>query len=221
MRQLLIIGAGGLGRETAEVVRAINAQEPTWALAGFLDDHPERVGDAIDGVPVLGPVALAAGYPDAAIVVCTGNPRDYFSRRRIVDRLDLPPSRYATLVHPAAAVPRSVQIGCGTVLLASVVATAGVRVGAHCVVMPAVVLTHDDVIGEYVTIGAGARLGGRVTVGDEAYIGAGALIREDCAVGAAALIGMGAVVLTTVPEREVWVGVPARRLRAVAIPDEP
>ena len=73
-------------------------------------------------------------------------------------------------------------------------------------------------VGDYATFGSGARLAGRVTVGDGAYIGSGALIRQSLTVGAWALVGLGAVVLEDVPSAEVWVGVPARRLRKVDLP---
>jgi sugar O-acyltransferase (sialic acid O-acetyltransferase NeuD family) len=215
---LIIVGAGGFAREAAEVVHAINERRPTWELLGFVDDDRALHGGTVDGLPVLGPVASAADASDAMFVVCTGHPGNYFSRRRIVERLGFAAARYATLVHPAAVVPKSADIGVGSVLLATVVVTSTVRVGAHVAMMPGVVLTHDDVIGDYATFGSGARLAGRVTVGEGAYIGAGALVREERSVGLWSLVGMGAVVTTDVPAAEVWAGVPARRLRAVDLP---
>ena len=44
------------------------------------------------------------------------------------------------------------------------------------------------------------------------------LIRQSRTVGPWALVGLGAVVLEDVPAAEVWVGVPARRLRKVELP---
>ena len=220
MRQLLIVGAGGFGREVVETVRAINSVSPTWELLGFLDDRPDLQGREIDGTPVIGTTEAVGRFQEAQVVVSTGNPRNYFSRKRLVSRLNLPPSRYATLIHPLAAVPRSVEIGPGSVLLANVVATTRARVGAHVAIMPTVVLTHDDVVGDFVTIGAGTRFAGMVTVGEGAYIGAGVSVRETISVGAWALVGMGAVVIDPVPPGEVWAGVPARFLRKISVPED-
>jgi sugar O-acyltransferase (sialic acid O-acetyltransferase NeuD family) len=219
VKPLILVGAGGFARETAEVVRAINADRPTWDLLGFVDDSSDLVDTTVDGLPVLGPIHALGSLPAANLVACTGHPANYFSRKQIVRRLGVPPCHYATLVHPTAVVPGSASIALGTVLLANTVLTASVRVGAHVAVMPAVVLTHDVRVGDFATIGAGARLAGRVQVGEGAYIGSGALVREDVSIGPWALIGMGAVVTEDVPTGEVWVGVPARRLRAVEVPE--
>ncbi len=218
MQPLLIVGAGGFGREAAEAVAAVNEDRPTYELLGFLDDNPDAMGTEVDGIPVLGSVASITDYSQAKVIVSTGHPGFYFSRKRIVERLGLSPDRYATLIHPQASTGRSVEVGGGTVLLAGAVATAAVRIGAHVVVMPGAVFTHDDVVGDYATFGSGARLAGRVTVGEGAYIGSGALIRGSLSIGAWALVGLGAVVLEDVPAAEVWVGVPARRLRSVELP---
>ncbi len=215
---LLIVGSGGFARETAEAVRAGAADPAAGALRviGLLDDDPSRHGAQVDGLPVLGPSDAVADHPEARVVVCTGSPADYGSRRRIVERLDLAAERWATVVHPAAVLAPSTRLGVGTAVLASVVATASVGVGEHVAVMPGVILTHDDEVGPFATLGAGVRLGGGVTVETGAYLGAGSVVRERLTIGAGALVGMGAVVTRDVPPGEVWVGVPARRLREAA-----
>jgi sugar O-acyltransferase (sialic acid O-acetyltransferase NeuD family) len=217
---LVLVGSGGFGRETAEVVRAINAaaapDSPRWQLLGFLDDDERRWGKPVSGTPVIGGIDEVHALPDAAVVVCTGHPRCFTSKKRIVGRLGLGPERYATLVHPAAVVPPSCALGGGTVVLAGVVATADVRVGAHVGLMPHVVLTHDDRLEDYVTAGAGVRVAGAVHVREGAYLGSGCMIREGVTVGPWALVGMGAVVTRDVPGGEVWSGVPARFARPVA-----
>lgn len=210
---LLIVGAGGLAREVLAAVTAINTIAPRWTVSGFLDDNPARHGKTLDGVPVLGPLELAAAHTGAAIVICTGSPRDLHSRQRISERLALPEERYATIVHPAASVAEGTRLGPGSVFLAFVAVTAPQDIGAHVVVMPHTTITHDDLISDYVTIASRVALSGGVRVGEAAYLGSGALVREGLSIGTGALVGMGAVVLDDVPPSEVWVGAPARRLR--------
>jgi sugar O-acyltransferase (sialic acid O-acetyltransferase NeuD family) len=217
LEQIVLVGSGGFGRETAELVRAINAatEGPGWDLLGFLDDDEARWGCSVSGTTVLGGLDWLAEMPDTRVVVCTGHPGNFASRRRIVERFALAPERYATLVHPAATVPASCTLGRGTVILAGVVATTDVEIGSHVAVMPQAVFTHDDRVDDFVTVGSGVRLAGAVHVQEGAYLGGGALVREHLTIGAGALVGMGAVVAQDVPGGEVWAGVPARRLRAV------
>ena len=215
-RKLAVIGAGGFGRETVEAVKALNAAGASWQIVGYLDEDPARHRTVIDEVPVLGGIEEAGNMPDVSIVVCTARPGNYASRARIVQKLGLPPERYATIIHPSASVAMTSKVGPGTVVLAQTVLTAAVRVGSHVAIMPHVTLTHDDVIGDFVSMAAGACLGGNVRIGQCAYIGAGARVREHCSIGTGALVGMGAVVTRDVPAHEVWAGVPARCLRKSA-----
>ncbi len=215
-RELVVVGAGGFGRETVEAVRALNAVGARWRLAGYLDDDPARHGTVIDGVAVLGGTEELGNMPDVSVVVAVGRPDNYLSRPRIVERLGIPPERYATILHPSASVSSTSRVGPGTVLLAQTVLTAAVTVGSHVAIMPHVILTHDDVIGDFATMASGACLGGHVQVGRCAYVGAGALVRERCGIGSGALVGMGAVVTRDIPPNEVWAGIPARYIREAA-----
>lgn len=217
--ELLIVGAGGFARETAQAVAAVNAVRPSWRLRGFLDDDPLLHGRPVDGVPVIGGTDLVESLPDAQVVVCVGNPRNYFTRARIVERLALPAARYATIVHPSADVSADSTVGPGSVLLAQAVLTAAVTVGAHVAVMPHAVLTHDVTVDDFATIASGVRFGGGARVQRGAYLGSGALIREQVKIGAWSQVGMGSVVLQDIPEAQVWVGSPARRLRDVELHD--
>jgi sugar O-acyltransferase (sialic acid O-acetyltransferase NeuD family) len=211
---LVVVGAGGFGREAVDAVRAMNDRGASWRMLGYLDDNPSLAGQQVNGVAVLGGIRELGNLPNAFVVVTTGRPDNYASRPALISALDLPEERYATIVHPSAAVSASAQIGPGCVLLACVVLTSGVRIGSHVRIMPHVTLTHDDIVEDFATLASGVCLGGGVRISQCAYVGAGALIRENRTVGASALVGMGAVVTVDIPAHEVWAGVPARRLRS-------
>jgi sugar O-acyltransferase (sialic acid O-acetyltransferase NeuD family) len=215
--ELVLIGAGGFGRETAQAVQAVNQAGGGWQLLGFLDDDPARRGTMVEGTPILGGRDELRGLPNARVVVCTGRPADYTSRLRIVAALGLPVDRYASIVHPSVAVSASSSIGPGSVLLAYVALTTAVRVGAHVAIMPHVTLTHDVVIDDFVTIASGVLLGGGARAARAAYLGAGSIIGEGRTIGEFSLVGMGAVVTRNIPASEVWAGVPARRLRTAEV----
>lgn len=219
MRELLLIGAGGFSRETAEAVRAINAVAPTWRLLGFLDDSPQMRGAVVGGLPVLGPIDLAHEHPQAAIVLTTGRPDNYVSRRLIAERLAFDDDRYATIVHPTATVGESCRVGVGSVLLAHVDLTADVVVGRHVAVMPQVVLPHDARVDDYATLASGVRLGGACHVAEGAYIGAAACLREGVTIGARAMVGMGSTVMRDVPSERLWLGSPARDIDHAPLPN--
>ncbi len=217
-RDLLVAGAGGFARETAEAVRAINAAGETWHLLGFLDDDPEIQGALVGGTPVVGPIEAAWDHPTAAVVICTGRPDNYLSRRAIAGRLKLDDDRYATIVHPSATVGSTCQIGAGSVLLAHVDVTADVSIGRHVAVMPQVVITHDVRIDSWSTLASGARLGGGCHIEEESYIGSGACLREGLRVGMRSLVGMGSVVTRDVPAERLWFGSPARDVGPAPLP---
>lgn len=218
MENLVLVGAGGLGRETAEAVRACNEVEPSWNLLGFLDDHLEPA-TMVGGIPVLGPTSTLSELPDVQILLCTARPNRYWSRKELVSSLALSPDRFATIIHPRASIGSTVEVAHGCIVLAGVVATADVVIGPHVAIMPNCTFTHDDRIDAYATFGAGVNLAGEVSIGEGAYIGSGALVRESTSIGAWALVGLGSSVLHDVPSQQVWAGNPARFLRNIAIPE--
>jgi sugar O-acyltransferase (sialic acid O-acetyltransferase NeuD family) len=221
-RPLLLIGAGGFGREAAEALHALNhVDRPVWLLLGFLDDDPATHGTLLGRSPVLGPIDLVHDHADAQVVICTGRPENYVSRRTIAARLELDEHRYATIVHPTAAIGASCRVGEGSVVLAHAALTADVAVGRHVAAMPHVVLTHDVQVGDWATLASGVRAGGGCRIAEEAYVGSGACLRERVTVGRRAMVGMGSVVTRDVPAERLWFGAPARDVSRAPLPALP
>ncbi len=132
----------------------------------------------MDGLPVLGSIDRARELADAVFVVATGRPDQYTSRHAIVDRLGLPDERYGRVVHPGASLAGDTVLGCGSVALAGVVATAAVRIGRHVALMPNVVLTHDVEVADFATVASSVALAGGTRVERGAYLGTTTLVRQ-------------------------------------------
>ena len=208
MSVLLLLAASGLARE----VIAVERQGGHYDEIFLLDDDPALQGTAVDGVAVVGPIALAADGFDGDLLICAGSGQ---ARRSIAHRLaamGVGSRAFARVIHPSVEVPPGCTVGPGCIVLGSVVMTTAVHLHRHVVVMPNVTLTHDDVVSDYATLCAGVSLGGRVTVEEGAYLGMNASVRQDVTVGFDSVLGMGAVLLNDLPAGETWGGVPARSL---------
>jgi sugar O-acyltransferase (sialic acid O-acetyltransferase NeuD family) len=211
---VIIVGAGGHGREVAHVLRARRlAGLAVPELVGFADDGPvEDVLVAPFG-PHLGSIAAAtARHPDAAVLGGVGNGR---LRRRLVDGLPAA----AAVVHPLADVGPDVLLGDGSVVCSHVSVTTNVAVGRHVHLSRGAAIGHDAALGDYVSVMPLAAVSGGVRLDEGAFVGTGALIRQGVRVGARAVVGMGAVVLDDVPAGVTVVGNPAREISAPTSPD--
>ena len=224
MRDLILLGGGGLARELigySSQSRAATdglADAQPLRIVGILDDGMRKGGD-VAGAPVLGgmPEAkrLAEERPDARFVLAISAPHTYLYRPDVARRAALSRDRYATYLMPGAHIVPSARVGCGAVLFPGVVIGADAVIEDHVQIWPNVVVSHDCRVEEFATVASSAALNGGVTVARGAYVGSGALVREGASVGTSALVGMGAVVLSDVGAGQVVVGNPARYLRDV------
>lgn len=204
MKDLVIVGAGGHGRELFGVVAAINAAAPTWNVLGFVDDDPRHL-ERVDrlGSSVLGPVGWLADR-DVSIAVGIGTPA---VRRSIVERLGLPDDAYPAIVNPSASIGVDVRLGAGVLVYERSVLTTDVRIGAHTHLNVGCAVQHDSTVGAFVQLSPGVFVNGDCTIGDDVFVGTGALVTRGCTVGAGARVGAGTVVLSDVEPAETAVGV--------------
>jgi sugar O-acyltransferase (sialic acid O-acetyltransferase NeuD family) len=212
---LIIIGTGGSAYDVLDIVEAINARQPTWAVMGFLDDL-RPVGTPHANLPILGTLGDASGFKDAMFLNVVGSDRSYTDRPRIVTAIGLGPERFATLIHPAASVSSRARVGCGVYVNAAASVAGNVSIGDHVALGPNCTIGHDTVIERYTLVAPAAVISGFVHVGQNAYIGAAAAIRQRVRIGDRALVGIGAVVLKDVKPQTVVVGNPAAPLRGTS-----
>lgn len=210
-RPLAIIGAGGHGREVLDVVRAINAADPTWDFVGFVAaDEPDADILGRLGARWLGTLDDYLRSPLAQMYVAGIG--DGPTRRRVVERIDARGLQAVTLVHPTVTVGADTEMSEGTVLFPHVSITTNVRLGRHVHVNRGSTIGHDCLVGDFVTAHPLAALSGAVNVGPAVTLGAHSCVLQGLQVGAEATVGAGAVVTHDVGSGTTVVGVPARPL---------
>ncbi|HBY62988.1 MAG TPA: hypothetical protein DEH78_24455 [Solibacterales bacterium] len=217
LRELVIVGAGGHGREIASYLQDGVAERARLRLLGFIDEA--LTPGWVNGLEVLGGldrlVDLAAARPaeePLLYIVAVGGSSD---RRRLVARLSQCAPRLApwTLRHGSAVVGAEVEIGEGTCLAPMSIVTTRVRIGRHSILNVRASVSHDCVVGEFVDLNPGAVVCGQVNIGDGCYIGAGATVIDHITIGPGTIVGAGAVVTRDLPGGVTAVGVPARIIK--------
>jgi acetyltransferase EpsM len=211
---ILVIGAGGHGKEIGSYVRALSDAGALVRLAGYFDDG--RPAGPFARSSVVGALADIPEYlnrhPDTSFGYITAV-GDNQTRIRLAHQLEtFRSTRFSpwTAIHPRAIVGDDAQIGEGTCVGPGAVITAGVVIGKHCIVNVNGSVSHDCVIGDFVNVNPRVAVCGNVKLGRGAYIGAGSTVLPNLSIGAEAIVGAGAVVIRDVPPRVTVVGVPAR-----------
>lgn len=213
MNSLVIVGAGGQGRETHALVRELAASgTDVWETIGFLArDEPaaSTLRAAYLGSPdseeVLRALPTGCGY---SLAIGDSSIRDGY-RQRFSD-LGL---REAMLVHPSVVVGEFVALSTGTVAAGSVITT-DVEIGRSVQVNAGCTIAHDVIFGDSVTLAPGVNVCGGVFVGSRSTVYANATLLPGVEIGENATVGAGSVVTCDVPAGETVAGVPARPLRA-------
>lgn len=216
--RLVIVGAGGHGRETLDVVEAINAfgaATPRYEVLGFFANDADDRLLARRNVARLGRSDDLVGLlrdPDFAEVRYHLAMGSGATRSRLDATLNDAggAERAETLVHPQATLGSDLRLGPGVFLAAGARITTNVTVGRHTHLNLNAVVSHDSVLGDHVTLSPGVVVNGNATIGDGAFLGSGAIVLPGRSVGPGATIGAGAVVARDVPAGVTAIGVPAR-----------
>jgi sugar O-acyltransferase (sialic acid O-acetyltransferase NeuD family) len=209
--RVVIVGAGGLGREVLDILEAINERAPTYEVLGFLDDKGgDRELLARRGMTVLGRVDQL-GLLDAEYIIAIGAA----APRRRIDAFAIEHGRHAaSAIHPAATLGSHTVIGPGAIVAAGARLTTNIKLGRHVQIHTNATVGHDANLQDYVTVLPGANVGGSVTLEQDVTIGSGAVLIQGVTVGRLTTVGAGAVVVRDLPEGVTAVGVPARALGA-------
>lgn len=211
MKDLVIWGCGGHGREVAQIAEEVNVEKKIFNIIGFLDDRQSLHGTHLAGYLVLGGLAWLAENPQACVFVGIGSPA---ARYRTVARLRSVGATFAPpLVHPRAVLASRVVVGEGSVVFAGCVVSVDVVIGAHAILNLGTTISHDCVLGDFATAAPGVHVAGAVRVGEGCDLGTGTNTVQCIEVGHWTVTGAGATLTRSLPANVTAVGVPAKIIK--------
>lgn len=209
LKDIVIIGAGGVGRETALIIEDINNINKEWNLIGFVDDNDNIQNTKINDYDVVGKLDYLLNYEKEVYVVCAI--ANYNVKKSIVNKLKSNENiRFATLIHPSTILNRTVEVGEGCIIYQNVMITTNVTIGNHVIVSPKAGVGHDTVVKDYCNLLWNVNISGNVVLKDGVLVGSGATVIQGLKIGEGATLGAGAVVIRDIPMNKVAVGNPTR-----------
>lgn len=217
MKKVVIFGAGGLGRETINLINLnINRFNPNkYVILGFVvEEKYFKNNDIVDGYPVLGTEKWIIDHRDS--VACVLAIGDYsHERERIFRMLEENGVELETLIAGDAFIAPTCRIGKGCYLGAGVRVSAGVTIGEGVFINSQCSFGHDAQVGNFCTIYPRVTITGYCTIGDHAKIGGGSYVVPKKKIGANAVLAAGSVVFSNVKAGTTVIGNPARRIKEI------
>lgn len=208
MKDIIIIGAGGFGKEILWLAKRLNRQ-----IIGFLDDTPEKQNTKILGYPVIGKIDDFNKFGNAEFIIAIGSPR---AREFIFNKMTLQYSpNFVTLIDPSAIIGENVNIGEGCLICAGAILTVDISIGHQVIINLNSTIGHDVIIEDFVTIAPNVSVSGNVILANKVELGTNATIREKVMIEQGAMVGMGSVITKTVEANKLIAGNPARAIKTL------
>jgi sugar O-acyltransferase (sialic acid O-acetyltransferase NeuD family) len=211
MKRVLILGAGGFGREMYHWLLHHPDAGRAWEVGGYIDDRP----NALEGFEL--PVRIVSTVKDYIpgandLLVCAiGQPK---LKRPLCEDLRRRGAKFLTFVHPSVVMGGKVELGEGVVLCPGVVVTSFVRLGDMVMVNCCSSVGHDVEIGAYTTLCGHCDITGHCVLGESVFVGSGASVIPGVKVGNGAVVGAGSVVIRAVKDGASVFGNPASTMPA-------
>lgn len=210
MKSVVIIGAGGFGREVLEIFKDQNKKKKQWNILGFIDDNKNFHGKIINKIPVLGGLDWFKEHNDVGCVCAIGTSE---VRKEIVGKLQKMNVIFYNAIHPSVIMSEFIELGEDVIIGAGTILTVNIKIGNHVIINLNCIVGHDTVIEDYCSIQPTVAINGYNHLSEGVYVGTGATFIHEQSVGAWSIIGAGSVVVRSIPEGVIAVGVPSKVIK--------
>ena len=210
MKELLIIGARGFGREVLALAKESEGFQDDFVVKGFLDDNAEVLDGYVDYPPIISSVEQYIPSANDVFICALGDPHWQKHYAEIVLKKG---GEFISLVHPTAVLGKNTKIGRGCIIHRDVFISCDITFGNFVTCQPKAVVGHDVVVEDYCHLGTNTVMGGYSRVNSLTTLHPGAIILPHTKVGEDCVVGAGSVVIRKVKSGTTVYGNPARVLK--------
>lgn len=207
--KIVIVGAGGCGRDFLWTLLDFNKMEKKYDILGFIDDDKSLKNKKVYNIPVLGGLDWfeKESPKDISCLVAIA---DSNSRLKIVKKLEKTNVKFPSIIHPSVIASQLKEIGEGSVIQAGCIFASNTRIGNHVQINLDCTIGHDSFLDDFVTLTTGVHVNGNNDIGAGTYIGTGVVTKEKIKIGKWSIIAAGTVLLNNVPSYSMYAGIPGK-----------
>lgn len=203
MKDLIIVGAGGFGREAYYLAKKIGK----WNILGMIDDNLHALDGINISAKVIGRISDWIPSVEQVFVIGIANPQ---VKEIVVQNLKAKGANFVSLIHPSAIINETAVIGEGCVISAGSKIGDCVKVG-NFVHVAASMYGQDSIIGDYSTTTAYVNIVSAF-LGKRVFVGSHSVVLNDKKVGDDAFICVGSIVMTNIKPGYKVIGYPAKKI---------
>lgn len=209
MKDLIIVGASGFGRELLMAIKEINQIKQEWNVLGFIDDNLHALEGIECSHQLLG--TIDEWNPEKGELFAMGIAKPSV-KKIVADKLKDRGAEFASIIHPTARIGTPTKYGEGLVLFSYADLSVNCEVGDFVFMNSFSQVGHDSIIGDYCTLFPNCSIAGGGKLGEGVLIGTAASTYPNIKVGNYATVGMNSAVIRNVKENTTVMGVPAKKV---------
>lgn len=208
MKNLIIIGAGGMGRTVYSNALESVGYGKQFVVKGFIDDNLQALDGFPNYPPVIDTIRDYQPQEDDVFVSSIGGA----SRRACMEEIIRRGGEFFSLIHQTVRLLTNVKLGKGNFIGAYTVIGNDAEIGDYNMIQSYSVIGHDARIGNYNRIDTRVTCVGGVVIEDEVNIYTSAVISHNVVVETGSSVGAQSFVIKKVKAGTTVMGNPAKKL---------
>ena len=201
--KIIIIGAGGFGKEALSLVSDCNKVKKEFNVIGFVDDDIELQKKIINDLPVLGDIDWLISSNDSSIgcIIAVGEPK---IRKEIFEEIRHRNFKFPKIIHPLSHISKFTSIEDGTIVQAGAKISCNIKLGKFAYVNFNSVIGHDCILNNFVTLSPNCTVNGENIIQEGVFFGSGAVTRHQLKIGKWCHIGACSVIAKNIPDNSLF-----------------
>ncbi len=209
MKNLIIIGARGYGREVYNLAIQCPGYNTEYEIKGFLDDDFEAL-NGFEGYPKIISSVEEYEIKENDVFVCALGSIKW--KKHYVEIILLKGGVFINLIHPSSIILTNVKYGVGIIVFMYSNISNDCTLGDFVTIQGFVAIGHDSKIGSWCHLNAYSFMGGYAVLDEQVCLNTRATILPNLKIGKNAIVGAGSVVIKNVKDNITVFGNPAKKI---------